>query len=213
LFDYQLDRAVRAWQRDRHLPVDGVVLRGDFVYFGTMPVNAIANDTIILGKLLSGGEASVRVLPIAPSIEVVVSPEQRSQASPGETQVLLDNDWQGLVSGFEEAKAVDGSSTQRLLLKVTSVSGGDLCDARCATRFPAGAPNLASLKVSIVPKTTGPAVPVAAIATANDGIVSVLLVNGKRQPVRILRSSRGLAIVEGVAVGDVVQLGGNPSNA
>ena len=54
----------------------------------------------------------------------------------------------------------------------------------------------------MVPDVTGPAVPVAAVRTDDGGAAYVALPDGGRAPVRVLASGDGLAVVEGLAVGD-----------
>lgn len=58
----------------------------------------------------------------------------------------------------------------------------------------------------VVPETTGPVVPVAAIVTDAGGAQSVRLPDGSEMPILVLASTGGLAVVSGIDAGDVVVL-------
>jgi len=64
--------------------------------------------------------------------------------------------------------------------------------------------------VAVVKPATGPAVPVAAITTQADGRTTVLMVDGSgaraEREVRVKASQDGVAIVDGVKVGERVQV-------
>ena len=79
---------------------------------------------------------------------------------------------------------------------------GDDCDAVPAEQ------TWVTVHIEVIPRTTGPTVPVAAVSTDATGQAWVTVVDGnarERRPVTVSRSHAGLAVVEGVEVGESVQ--------
>lgn len=60
--------------------------------------------------------------------------------------------------------------------------------------------------MELVPRTSGPLVPVAAIKQNTDGSAYVTTKDGADHPVTIIVADSGSAIVEGIDVGDEVRL-------
>jgi hypothetical protein len=67
--------------------------------------------------------------------------------------------------------------------------------------------------VTIVPQVTGPSLPIGAVRTDPGGEAWVLMADGTRRTVTVLGSSGGVAVVDGLAVGDRVILTGGEGAA
>lgn len=90
--------------------------------------------------------------------------------------------------------------------------GGEVCGKDCAA-LPLDAETTLRSKVIVVPQIKGLGVSAAAVQAAGDGTTYVETEAG-RVDVKVLGSGQGLAIVEGVAVGDKVRVGlGTPKDA
>ena len=95
-------------------------------------------------------------------------------------------------------------------LDVNAPDGGLLCADTCSALPASGEVHLLT-DVTVVPPVRGPVVPVSAVTTAADGTASVVVVRpdgDEARPVQIVTSVDGLAVVEGVEVGDVFRVFG-----
>lgn len=106
------------------------------------------------------------------------------------------------------ARAVESSDQglESLDLVLEAPGGGPVCGQECAEWVGFEGRTDFAAEVVVVPETTGPVVPTAAITTDPGGAMSVTLVSGESVPVEVVESTDALAIVEGVEVGDVVVL-------
>lgn len=108
-----------------------------------------------------------------------------------------------MVTGSEQT----ANAETRLHLRAPD--GGPVCGADCGV-VAAGTDVFILSKVAVTKPAFGPAVPVAAILTGVDGVARVTVVDaaGSRseRAVGVLGSQDGVAIVEGVAVGERVQV-------
>lgn len=200
--------AVRAWQRDLGLVVDGVVRLGDVVFVPELPARVVLGPDVVVGRRLAGGEEAVWVVPDDPSFWVPLAPEQRSLV-PLDAPVKVTfgaGTWEAVtVAAVETDPAVtDGLGELRLVL--TAPGGGAVCGGDCAEWVGLEGRTNFGAEIVVVPETTGPVVPVAAIHSGADGSTAVTLVSGGDVAVQIVASHGGVAVVSGVEVGDVVVL-------
>ena len=100
-------------------------------------------------------------------------------------------------------------------LTLTGADGGTVCGEDCGEAVPLGETVLYPVEVTVVPTTTGPMVPVAALLPDGADGWMVRLADGGESPVTVLAAANGWAVVEGLAVGEQVVLspGGGPSPA
>lgn len=202
-------RAVKAWQKALGVPQTGTIAQGELVAFAQLP-SPVLLDTALLqqGAELSGGERIVFVPDGQPGFELIVSQEQ-ARIIPDDATIDIayeGSEWRAIIA---DSKQAEGGTR---VFTLTAEDGGPVCGSDCGKLGGAVERNLPST-VLIVPPATGPAVPVAALQTDASGRASVRVVaaDGTRgeRPVVVKGSQDGVAIVEGVRVGErVVALAG-----
>lgn len=203
--------AARAWQRDLGMPATGDVALGELVAVPTLPAVLTLGDAVRLGAVLSGGEEALLGGTGEQRFSVVLSDGQ-AQLITDSTVIEVRHDsgvWAATVTG----STVD--DTGNTVLSLAGVDGGPVCGSDCAT-LPGGETVNLRGEAVIVPTVTGPAVPVAAVRTSTDGAGYVLRADGEQAPVTVLGSGQGMAVVEGLSLGDEVlvsEAGTMPSNS
>jgi peptidoglycan hydrolase-like protein with peptidoglycan-binding domain len=208
-FDERTRIAVAAWQKSLELLPDGVVRRADVIFLRNLPARLALGDEILVGAALVGGEIAVDVVSRAPRFVIPLSPEQR-QLVPLSGQVWItypEGQWEARI-----AEAVEPAPGELHLL-LEGPEGGTVCSKLCAQWVPLEGQANFPAEVVVVPLATGPVVPVAAISTTAAGRAEVTLSNGRMVEVRIVASGDGLAVVDGVALGDRIILPVQPPDA
>ncbi len=206
-YGWATTEAVRAWQRDLGMTVTGTVALGEVVAVPRLPARLLLGEQITVAARLSGGEPAVLAPTGEMTFALVVSQGQAGLIPPDATVTVQhdEHEWTAVLAGEEFGQ--DGNI--RYLL--TAPDGGPVCGDDCAS-LPAQERTSLRAQVTIVPQVTGPSVPVAAVRTDPDGGAWVLMADGTRRSVTVLGSSGGVAVVEGLAVGDrVVVTGGAAS--
>ena len=202
--------AVRAWQGDLDIPATGTVALGELVAVPTLPAALMLDDAIQLGAVLSGGEEALFGGSGEQSFSVVLSDGQAQLITDGTVIEVHHGSavWEAMVTG----STVD--ETGNTVLSLAGVDGGSVCGSDCAT-LPGGETVNLRGEAVIVPTVTGPAVPVAAVRTSTDGASYVLRADGGHAPVTVLGSGQGMAVVEGLSLGEEVlvsEAGATPPN-
>lgn len=199
--------AMKAWQRAAGQPETGAMALGELVAVPTLPSQVTLDTTLLWpGAALSGGEVVVRAMGGDPSFTMVLTPQQ-AELVPPHTPVRIHHDdhtWNGVTG---DPVPTDAGMT----IPVTAPDGGLVCGADCGT-LP-GKANLLT-DVQVVPQETGPVVPVAAIITQPDASTSVTVVtdgDDAQSTVTVRTVADGLAVVDGVNVGEQVRVFGQPS--
>jgi peptidoglycan hydrolase-like protein with peptidoglycan-binding domain len=195
--------AVKAWQNSLGIEDDGVVRRGDVLFFPELPRRVVPGETMEVGATLVGGETAVEYVEGDPRFWIPLTTEQRSLV-PLSAQVRIthgDDVWEAQIDRVEEH-----TSEGRLDFVLTSPGGGSVCGADCETVVPLTERTNYPAEIVVIPRTAGPVVPIAALATSPSGEVSVRLAAGGERPVTVLVTTGGLAVVEGVDAGEVLLL-------
>lgn len=197
--------ALRQWQRDQGYRQTSGLAEGALVAAGSTPVSlTLDTEALWPGAVLSGGEALVSMAAGEPTFAMEVTPDQAAllPAGTGVSLQFEDISWDGVISGST-------LTTEGLLdLAVTTPEGGVVCGDEC-DRLPATAESTLLTEAAVVPPETGPAVPVAALGTNPDGQTTLQLVDGdgvRAVPVTVRTIADGLAIVDGVEVGQQVRV-------
>jgi peptidoglycan hydrolase-like protein with peptidoglycan-binding domain len=194
--------AVKAWQESLGVVDDGVVRAGDVVFVPALPARVVLGEQVRVGARLSGGEELVWLVPDTPVFWIPLSVEQRSLVplSAEVSVTYADGVWPARI-----VSAVEGEFDQ-LDLILEADDGGAVCGDVCVEWV--GLSGRTDFRVEIVvePRVSGPVVPAAGLGTGSDGEPFVTLEDGSTVPVTILGASDGLAVVEGVSVGDVLLL-------
>lgn len=195
-------RAVRGWQKTLGVEQSGTVARSDLVALPTLPASVALRDPITVGAQVGGGEEALASVSDAPTFEMVLAPNQTSLVPLGADVVVTAGGQQLAAHMGDGVQGSDGD----LHVPLTGRDGAVLCDAACAASIPPGEPVTLPAKVVVVPDAKGPGVPVAALTTDAQGGVSVTLADGSRKDVTVVASSGGVAVLDGLDVGQRVRL-------
>lgn len=203
VFDAAVNSAVRAWQRDLGVAVDGVVRRGDLVFVPALPARLALAPEVAVGAVLVGGEPTVRVLPAAPVFSITLPENQARLVTHGMRVDISfdDGSWSAVVTEL----TVDGSGSP--LARLGGVDGGPICTEDCV-HVPYGTAVVLPSLIHVVPEVEGVTVPAAAVVTAADGGTGVVLESGEFRPVTVLTGASGLVVVEGIEAGTRVRTPG-----
>ncbi|MDR1431540.1 MAG: peptidoglycan-binding protein [Propionibacteriaceae bacterium] len=193
-------RAVLAWQKKAGFAADGVVRFGD-VFFTKLPARASIAAGVGVGMMVDAGAPLVEGVAGDAVTEFEVSAELAAMIPrTGAVTVSLGDDaWEGQFG----TPWVDGDGLLTHI-PVLSPSGGPVCGADCGNALPLGRVSTLSVTVVEVPLTSGPVVPVSALRTEPSAQATVLGADGETVPVNVVASYGGLAVVEGVDVGDKI---------
>jgi len=197
--------AVRNWQRSLGLERTGVVLSGDLVFIESLPARVVLAENVVVGSVVSPGQAILSMLGEAPEFTAIISSGMQQAVIPptGATVTVDAPDgtvWEAVVIGSERD---DWGGTTLFLEGPT---GGPVCGVRCDLVEFTGHDIMLTGQSITVPEFTGPALPHAAVGTAADGTRFVVVEGGVRRPVTVLAADASRLIVDGVTVGEVVQL-------
>lgn len=203
--DYDADTAgaVVAWQRSLGVRADGRVRAGDLVFLPSLPARVALAPELARGARLAGGEQIVQVLAATPRFAIPLSPDQRSLVPRG-AEVIVSHPGGQWLAKVDRLAELPGATEVDLIL--VGPDGGPVCGEDCADHVPVGERTTFTSEVILTPQTTGPTVPVAAIRTDPSNAPYVLTPQGSRLDVEVLASANGLAVVDGIDVGAVVEL-------
>ncbi len=203
-------RAVRAWQKQLGVAQTGLVPLGEVVSVPSLPTNlAIDSEKVRQSAVLAGGEGVVTLPSGEPQFSMVVTSEQERMA-PSTSQIVVHHeghDWPAVVAEVGR----DASGQAKWIL--SAPAGGVVCADQCGS-LPAAEELSLLADVMVSAPVTGPGVPVAAITTKPDGSTVVLVADAGQErterPVTVLGSQDGIAVVEGLSVGERVQVIAQP---
>lgn len=200
-------RAVRDWQHRLGIPRTGSVTIADVLAAPTLPATMALSPSVKPGATLTGGEEVVNAVSPTADVALVVS-EQQAELVP------LDGPVNVKING-KTYPAQMGTATRQpsgeLRIPLQGKGNTPLCAAECAAAVPVGQSATVGADVVIVPNATGPTVPLRAIRTTTSGGKEVMIGRTTRA-VKVLAQANGMAVVEGISVGDVVDLPSDPSS-
>lgn len=203
VFGASTRRAVQAWQESLGLDDTGVVGIGDVVFLEGLPRPVVPGEGIVTGRQVAGGEEGLRLLPDAPRFWIPLSPEQRTLV-PSEAPLVVE--YPGGTWDAVTAEVVDATRGVGIEYVLIAPDGGPVCGDECTAAVPVTSTAEFEVRVVVIPETTGPGIPVAAIRSGADGDLFVRLGSGEERPVSVAESTGGTAIVDGIDAGDVVLL-------
>ena len=90
-----------------------------------------------------------------------------------------------------------------------AADGGAICGTSC-DQVPVDGSGRYRTDLVVVPDTSGPVVPIAAIVTGADGRTFVTRDDGRDVLVRIVAAAHGRAVVDGVEPGETIRLSTDP---
>jgi len=197
--------AVQNWQRSLGVAANGVVSAGDLVFAPTLPTRVALAASITVGAMVTPGQTVLYRVAPAPDFTARIDGTVQQAAIPptgGAVEVLPSADldpWLAVVAN----STVEGGAT---ILTLTAADGGPVCAQACEAVPLTDGATLYSGRAIIAPELTGPALPAAAVGTAPDGSHFVRTPQGERISVEILAADAARLILDGVSVGQVVQL-------
>jgi peptidoglycan hydrolase-like protein with peptidoglycan-binding domain len=194
--------AVRAWQEAVGATPAGVVPAADLVFVEDLPSRIALDEQVDVGNRLNGGEHLVYVLGDEPTFRIRLGPDQR-QHVPEEAEVRVfyeEGRWASRVGRIVE------TDDDRIDLLLEGPDGAPVCGDDCADWVPVGEQADFVAEVVVVPEARGPVVPVAAIQIEPDNQPYVTLASGEAARVEIVAASAGVAVVDGIEIGQVLRL-------
>lgn len=196
--------AIRAWQTDLGVAANGVVGVGDIVFVPKLPVRATLDAKLVSrGATLNGGEAVLQGIPDTPAFFIPLTKQQVANIKPG-TAVSVSSPKGGTWNAIAGEARSDPQS-ELINLTLDGANGGSVCGTEC-DQVPA--PGGSSLRVQVisVPQTKGLVVPTSALVTDATGNTAVIDRDGKRLPVTVGTSAKGMSIITGVDAGTEVRV-------
>jgi peptidoglycan hydrolase-like protein with peptidoglycan-binding domain len=198
-FDTNVASAVRRWQHDLGIPETGSILYGELLSVSVLPAQIRLGESLKLGVPSGGGEPAIIMKSGLQEFSLVISTDQAQYITQNVQLVVYFESfsWAAVVSG---GRVNESSFTE---YKLTSPQGGSVCGEDCSS-LPTDEQLSLRADAIIVPDISGPSVPVSSVRTGADGSTYVVMIDGSRRSVSVLGSSRGIAVVEGVAIGENV---------
>lgn len=191
--------AVRSWQGATGQVVTGVVEQGRLLVTPQLPVRL--RLVLEVGDAVAQGADLAELLAAAPVFTVGVTDTQVGLIPPG-AAVSVQHEggvWAAQVAGLTTPEP----GTTALVL--AGADGGAVCGTDCAA-VPTDQASVWGADVTLVPQVDGLVVPVSGLRTDPDGTTSVLDAGGGRHPVEVIGSADGLAVIQGVPEGTMIQL-------
>jgi peptidoglycan hydrolase-like protein with peptidoglycan-binding domain len=192
--------AVRAWQRSLGVPDTGMVALGDIVWVLRLPAVLRPAAGVGIDVAVESGAVLFEQLESEPAIVLSTSDDQLNLL-PLDASVRVTYEgstWDGVLGS--------GTRTEQgVTFPVEAPAGGPVCGEACGV-LPRDRTVSVNVELMAVPSTTGPVVPLAAVTTDPGGATSVELADGTIQPVVILATADGMAVVDGVDIGEFVKL-------
>lgn len=198
-FDWRMIEAVVNWQKALGLPRTGLLKLGELIAVSELPATVQLAPEYVVGSDVAGGEKIVSTREADLEFTLVLSQSQLALARPDLpiTVQYEDQQWSAVVN--KESVDSNGNTT----LKLIAPNGASVCADSCPV-VDAGGSVTTTATLQVVPPAVGPAVPVAAINQSNNGRATVTLEGGRTVEVTVRSSQNGVAIVDGLAIGDRV---------
>ena len=200
-FGIKTEAAVKAWQKKQGLETTGVIELGRMVAMPQLPTPVTFAEGFDKGMMAQVGE-SVFEAPVGDPKFLIRLNSTQSELVPIGAIVVMKGDnyeWTGVVSSVDAN--IDGQDE----LILSSLDGSPvICGEECSV-LPASPEITIPSSVQVETPVEGPAVPAVAVLTRTDGTAFVVI-NGEERDVTILGSGSGMAVLEGVQIGEKVQL-------
>lgn len=208
-FTPAVTRAVKAWQKSLDLPEDGTVGTSDIMWFPALPVQVQPSETLAVGSRLTEDDRPLLIVSGAPVLTVEVSKAQGDLVPVG-SRVTFGQRSAGLVAGISPAPSDTGESEAVRISVVGDDGATEVCSAsdECPELLGGTASTTLDVAVEVIPALDGVGVPVQAVLTEADDSTYVMSADGSHLPVTVVGSSGGIALVDGLAVGDEIQVSG-----
>jgi peptidoglycan hydrolase-like protein with peptidoglycan-binding domain len=200
-FDQSPRTALRAWQKQLGVTQTGTAALGELIAVPELPAALRIGPNIRPGSALAGGEVAILGRTGTQEFTLVLSDEQGATLTP-EARIRVHHGartWQAQVT------RTTTDENGQLIRVLASPAGGPVCGSECAT-LPGDEQLSLRAEAVVVPEVSGPAVPAAAIRTDDAGGAYVLMQDSTRRTVTRRGQGQGLAVVDGLAVGERIRL-------
>lgn len=205
-YDGATESAVTAWQQELGLPASGKIELGDVIFvppeFIDGPPFRVVRE-LAVGAMVSEGSPLLERLESTPTAVMEFGGTLPDEVAPGLNGAAT------FPTGKRVDVSVGGSSTAegRVRVRIIGPGGGAICVPEDCIQLvsPTGESSL-SVELTLVPDTSGPVVPSAAILSDASGAPFVTLADGTRRTVEVLVNDGGLTILTGVQPGDELRL-------
>lgn len=197
--------AVRQWQEEAGYPVSGALQAGDLLFIADLPARLNLDSSVGVGSRVGQGQALVQSLAPEPAFEIVLPDGQLALVQPGQ-MVAIDagrGSWRARVADV----AVEGQDGEFTAALEPLDNAGSICGNEC-DQVRTSARELFPSTIVIEPTQSGVVVPTSAVVTTADGQQAVIGDDGTPVGVRVLGSSQGLSLIEGVQPGTLVRAPG-----
>jgi hypothetical protein len=201
-FNSTVANALKTWQARVGEPQTGVVDYTKFIAVSELPATVFLDDSIRVGNLISSGSGDIFASFGAPNFYIDnISPDKALTIPKGATVEIPygDNKFTGKIGNFLKS---DMGST-KLIIEPTE--GDSVCGSKCDEINGQDGEAIYS-NIIIVPEIEGVIIPQTAV-NAENGKTFVVLSSGEKVDVKVLGSSGGISVVEGLNEGQEVRLG------
>lgn len=204
VFDEQTTAAVSDWQSTLGVDPDGQVALGDVVFVEDLPGRMAVAPGIRRGTRVGAGVSLLLAVPSEPRWWMLLTREQSSQVRPG-TPVIVDIGGSSIEAAVE--RIVEDVDQGRFEAEIAASDGDSLCPAGCADVVPLDEEiHVFPAALELTVERTGPVVPISGLVSTPDGRSVVTMSDGTERAVTIVGASAGLAVVDGVEVGESIVL-------
>ncbi len=195
-------RALSAFQKDNGLAQTGDAPLGTLYAFPSLPATVTYGEDLRPSAVVAGGETLISAPSGERTFTITVSESQQEFVPAGATVTFTVGGEEFVATIAEERTMTEqGDVTVHLL----GPDGASVCDTRCDL-LPNRPKTTVLAQVQPEAPVTGVTVPVAAVRTTPDGQAFVTLADATTQEVTVRGSGQGLAVVDGIDVGTIVQI-------
>jgi hypothetical protein len=206
-FTSAMTRAVDNWQKERGVVRDGVVKSSDIMWFPSLPATMRPATDVAVGQRLTASTRPLLVVSGAPTLKIRATRDQAALVPAGAV-VRAGSRTQGVVGAVTAAPVAaegDQAAADAVDIEVLTADGtAGVCSAsdECRELLGSGSSARVDVVIEVVPAQTGTGVPVRAIMSDADDTTYVRDEAGRKRPVQVLGSSGGMALVDGVELGE-----------
>ncbi len=207
-FDPATRSSVLAWESDRGYIPDGIVQLGQVAFFADLPARLTLRNGVETGVSVAPGSELFDILGSTPQFRISVPIEQSDELEPGQEVSLVHSnaEWSA-VTANSRLDLQSGSATWDL---VAATGSGAPCGEDCEQLILAGDPTRLMANVVVVERLTGPSLPVPAIRSSVAQGTHIQTPKGETVAVTVVASDLGVAILDGVEVGQLAVVEGKP---
>lgn len=207
-FNQPTRQSVHAWESASGYQADGIVQLGQVTFFTDLPVRLVLRSGVATGIPVTPGYELFDILGSAPQFHISVPIEQSEDLEPGQDVSVVHSsaEWSATTAN-SRLNLQTGSVTWDL---VAPTGHGAPCGDDCVQVISPGESTRVVANVVVVEPRTGPSLPVAAIRSSVADGTHIETPEGQKVTVTVVASDRGVAILDGVEIGQLAVVEGRP---